>query len=70
MRWIGRIGRLGPDAPPHRKAKRRRVPTVMQELMSMAARLIRTATRLQLALGWGCPALPVYRHRYGQLSET
>jgi len=68
LRWIGQIGLLGPDAPPRRKAKRRRLRTVMQELMYLAARLIRTGRRLKLAFGWGCPALPVYRRLYAQLA--
>jgi len=60
LRWIGQIGLLGRDAPPRRKAKRRRLRTVMQELMYVAARLIRTGRRLKLAFGWGaaqhCPS--------------
>ena len=70
LRWIGQVGLLGPDAPPRRKAKRRRLRTVMQELMYVAARLIRTGRRLKLAFGWGCPALPVYRRLYAQLAGT
>ncbi len=70
LRWIGQIGLLGRDAPPRRKAKRRRLRTVMQELMYVAARLIRTGRRLKLAFGWGCPALPVYRRLYAQLVGT
>jgi hypothetical protein len=70
LRWIGQIGLLGPDAPPRRKAKRRRLRTVMQELMYLAARLIRTGRRLKLAFGWGCPALPVYRRLYARLAGT
>jgi hypothetical protein len=70
LRWLGQVGLLGPDAPPRRKAKRRRLRTVMQELMYLAARLIRTGRRLKLAFGWGCPALPVYRRLYAQLAGT
>jgi hypothetical protein len=70
LRWIGQLGLLGPDAPPRRKAKRRRLRTVMQELMYVAARLIRTARRLKLAFARGCPALPVYRRLYAQLAGT
>jgi hypothetical protein len=51
LRWLGQVGLLGPDAPPRRKAKRRRLRTVMQELMYVAARLIRTGRRLKLAFG-------------------
>jgi hypothetical protein len=53
LRWIGQSGLLGPDAPPRRKAKRQRLRTVMQELMYLAARLIRSGRRLKLAFGWG-----------------
>jgi len=68
LRWLGQVGLLGPDAPPRRKAKRRRLRTVMQELMYVAARLIRTGRRLKLAFGGGCRAVPVYRRRYAQLA--
>jgi hypothetical protein len=52
------------------KAKRRRLRTVMQELMYLAARLIRTGRRLKLSFGWRCPALPVFRRLYAQLTAT
>ena len=42
LRWIGQNGLLGPDAPPRHRAKRRRIRTVMQELIYLAARLIHT----------------------------
>ncbi|WP_295461405.1 transposase, partial [uncultured Thiodictyon sp.] len=67
LRWIGQTGLLGPDAPPRAPAKRRRLRTVMQELMYVAARLIATGRRLKLAFGYGCPIVPVFRRLYGQL---
>ncbi len=67
-RWIGQNGWLGPDAPPRHKAKRRRIRTVMQELMYLAARLIRTGRRLKLAFGRGCLAVPIFRRLYLQLA--
>jgi hypothetical protein len=70
LRWIGLSGLLGPDAPVRHKAKRRRLRTVMQELMYLAARLVRTGRRLKLAFGWGCPALPAFRRLYAQLAST
>ena len=42
----------------------------MQELMYLAARLIRTGRRLKLSFSWGCPALRVFRRLYGQLAAT
>jgi hypothetical protein len=70
LRWIGLSALLGPDAPVRHKAKRRRLRTVMQELMYLAARLIRTGHRLKLSFGWRCPALPVFRRVYAQLAST
>lgn len=70
LRWIGQTGLLGPDAPPRAPAKRRRLRTVMQELMYVAARLIATGRRLKLAFGYGCPIVPVFRRLYGQLATT
>jgi len=68
LRWLGQNGLLGPDAPPRHKAKRRRIRTVMQELMYLAARLIRTGRRLKLAFGRGCLAVPIFRRLYLQLA--
>jgi hypothetical protein len=68
LRWIGQTGLLGPDAPPRAPAKRRRLRTVMQELMYVAARLISTGRRLKLAFGYACPIVPVFRRLYGQLA--
>ena len=68
LRWIGQTGLLGPDAPPRAPAKRRRLRTVMQELMYVAARLIATGRRLKLAFGYGCPIVAVFRRLYGQLA--
>jgi hypothetical protein len=68
LRWIGQNGLLGPDAPPRHKAKRRRIRTVMQELMYLAARLIRTGRRLKLAFGRRCLVTPIFRRLYLQLA--
>ena len=68
LRWIGQSGLFGPDAPPRHPAKRRRLRTVMQELMYVAARLIVTGRRLKLAFGYGCRIVPVFRRLYAQLA--
>jgi hypothetical protein len=70
LRWIGQNGLLGPDAPPRHRAKRRRIRTVMQELMYLAARLIHTGRRLKLAFGFGCPVVPIFRRLYARLACT
>lgn len=70
LRWIGQSGLLGADAPPRHKAKRRRIRTVLQELMYVAARLTRTGRRLKLKFGYGCLIVSVFRRLYTQLAPT
>lgn len=45
LRMIGQQTLLGPDAPPRHSAKRRRVKTVIQEIMTLAAHCVRHARR-------------------------
>ena len=70
LRYIGQNGLLGPDAPPRHRAKRRRIRTVMQELMYLAARMIYTGRQIKLAFGYGCPVVPIFRRLYAQLACT
>jgi len=70
LRWIGQNGLLGPDVPPRHRANRRRIRTVMQELIYLAARLIYTARRIKLAFGFSCPVVPIFRRLYTQLACT
>jgi len=51
LRLMGQRGLLGPDAPVRHSAKRRRIKTVMQELIYRAGRLIDSGRRLILGLG-------------------
>lgn len=48
---MGEHGLLVQDAPVHQPAKRRRLQTVIQELIYRAARLIETGRKLILGLG-------------------
>ena len=48
LRFIGQLGLLGDKTPVRHPAKRRRLKTVIQELMYLAARLIATGRRLYL----------------------
>lgn len=48
LRYIGQLGLLGDKTPVRHPAKRRRIKTVIQELMYLAARLIETGRRLWL----------------------
>jgi hypothetical protein len=70
LRWIGQNGLLGPDAPPRHRAKRRRIRTVMQELMYLAARLIHTGRQIKLAFGYSCPVVPIFQRLYARLACT
>lgn len=70
LRWIGQTGLLGADAPPRHKAKRRRIRTVMQELMYVAARLVYSGRRLRLRFGYGCPVVSIFRRLYHQLAPA
>src|SRR5688572_1882038 len=45
LRWIGLVGLLGEDAPIRHEAKRRRLRTVMQELVYVAARVVESGRR-------------------------
>ena len=51
LRLMGQSGLLGPDAPVRHNAKRRRIKTVMQELIYRAGRLIKHGRQLILGLG-------------------
>ena len=51
LRLMGQAGLHGPDAPVRHAAKRRRIKTVMQELIYRAGRLIEHGRQLILGLG-------------------
>ena len=68
LRLIGQNTLTEPDAPVRHAAKRRRIKTVMQELMFKAARMIRHAGRWVLGLGEGDRGFAVFERHYRQLS--
>jgi hypothetical protein len=65
LRWMGQRALLGPDAPVRHKAKRRRLKTVMQELMYMACRLVSSGRQLTLRFGQHCPGFKAFCTVYG-----
>ncbi len=69
LRFIGQLGLLGEMSPVRHPAKRRRIKTVIQELIYLAARLIRSGRRLRLRFSRHCPAFPAFAGVYGQLLE-
>ena len=68
LRLIGQIGLLGDWAPVRHPAKRRRLKTVMQELMYLAARVLRTGHRLVLRFARHCPGFAAFEVVYGHLA--
>ena len=67
LRLIGQRGLLGPDAPIRHSAKRRRIKTVMQELIYRAGRIIATGRRVFLGLGANDKAAKAFARVHGEL---
>jgi hypothetical protein len=67
LRLIGQNTLNEPDAPVRHPAQRRRIRTVLQEMMHKAARMIRHAGRWVLGLGAGDSGFAVFDRHYGQL---
>jgi hypothetical protein len=68
LRFIGQIGLLGDRSPVRHAAKRRRIRTVIQELIYRAARLIETGRKLKLRFSRHCRAFDAFRMVYGRLA--
>lgn len=68
LRWIGLLGLMEKGGPVRHKAKRRRLKTVIQELIYLAARLIKTGHRLKLRFGRHCPAFVAFERVYERIA--
>lgn len=68
LRLIGQFGLVDKDSPVRHSAKRRRIRTVIQELIYTAARLVKSGRRLKLRFGCVCPAFPVFDRLYGSFA--
>lgn len=68
LRLIGQHTLNEPDAPLRHAAKRRRIKTVMQEMMFKAARMIRHAGRWVLGLGDTDSGFAVFERHYAQIN--
>jgi len=68
LRWLGLNGLLGDDAPVRHPAKRRRLRTVMQELIGIAARVYHRSRYLVLRFGKHCPAFRAFQRVEAQLN--
>ncbi len=69
LRAIGQLGLVSGETPVRHAAKRRRVKTVMQELMYLAARLVKTGRRLKLVFSRHCPAFQAFQTVYTGLNS-
>lgn len=70
LRYIGQLGLLGQKSPVRHPAKRRRLKTVIQELMYLAARFIRSGRKLRLRFSCHCPVYDAFAEVYGRLSTA
>ena len=68
LRWIGLEGLIGKDSPIRHPALRRRLRTVMQELMYLAARVVESGRQLALKFSRACPAFPCFEAVYAKLA--
>jgi len=68
LRMIGQNTLNEPDSPVRHSAKRRRIRTVMHEMMFKTARVIKHAGRR--ILGLGKSDFAVFEHHYGQLKTA
>lgn len=68
LRLIGQAGLHGPDTPVRHEAKRRRLKTVMQELVYRAGRLINSGRQLILGLGANDRAAEAFIRLHTQLA--
>ncbi len=70
LRLIGQLGLLGDYSPLRHPAKRRRIKTVIQELIYRAARLVSTARRLKLRFSRHCRGFEAFVRVYARLSAA
>jgi len=70
LRAIGQLGLVSGETPVRHAAKRRRIKTVMQELMYLAARLVKTGRRLKLVFSRHCPAFEAFQRVYVRFART
>jgi len=68
LRWIGLVGLLGENSPVRHPAKRRRLRTVMQELMYLAARVVKSGRRVCLRFSKHCPGFLSFEAVYNKLA--
>jgi len=70
LRLIGQLALLTEDAPVRHTAKRRRLKTVIQEMICVSAKVVTHARSVILNFGRHCPAFVVFERLYGQWSTA
>jgi len=70
LRLMGQESLREADAPIRKKVSRRRVRSVMQDLVYLACRLVRHARCWTLSFGRHCPWLPTWRRVYLRFAPT
>jgi Transposase DDE domain group 1 len=68
LRAIGQLGLIDGEGPVRHAAKRHRIKTVIQELMYLAGRLVKTGRRVKLVFSRHCPAFGAFRTVYWRLA--
>jgi len=70
LRWIGLAGLIGDQSPVRHKAKRRRLRTVMQELIYLAAKFSERSRQLRLRFSAHCPAFDAFKRVHARLTAV
>ena len=68
LRFIGQESLKVSDAPLRKKTQRRRIRTVIQNLITLASRLVYHARRYKLSFGRHCPWFVRFRRIYASLA--
>jgi hypothetical protein len=69
LRFIGLVGLMGKNSPIRHTAKRRRVKTVLQELMYLAARVMKRSRQYWLRFSKQCAAYSAFGQIYRHLAS-
>ena len=70
LRLIGQEGLQEDDAPLRKKVSRRRVRSVMQDLIYLACRVVKHARQWALSFGQHCPWFKTWRRVYLRFAPT
>jgi hypothetical protein len=68
LRLIGQVANDGDDLPLRKPANRRRIKTVIQNLIYLAARIVYHARRYKLSFGAWSPWFPAFERVYHHLT--